>query len=90
MLGGTALLVRKTRAHAIMTAYMPTMADSASDTAAGLYGWRDRIARAEDESTGYVLSRSLLQKLAMQMPTSASKVKSFCNTRSVVSISDWN
>ncbi|DBB10844.1 TPA: hypothetical protein ACH3X3_007317 [Trebouxia sp. C0006] len=49
---------------------------------AGLYGWRDRIARAEDESTGYVLSRSLLQKLAMQMPTSASKVKSFCNTRS--------
>ncbi|KAA6429127.1 MAG: exosome component 10-like [Trebouxia sp. A1-2] len=49
---------------------------------AGLYAWRDRIARAEDESTGYVLSRNLLQKLAMQMPTSASKVKSFCNTRS--------
>ncbi|DBB05628.1 TPA: hypothetical protein ACH3X1_012245 [Trebouxia sp. C0004] len=49
---------------------------------AGLYAWRNRIARAEDESTGYVLSRNLLQKLAMQMPTSARKVKSFCNTRS--------
>jgi exosome complex exonuclease RRP6 len=63
---------------------MPPMAEAASDIAAGLYAWRDRIARAEDESTGYVLSRNLLQKLAMQMPTSASKVKSFCNTRSVV------
>ena len=70
-----------------MTAYMPPMADSAFDIVAGLYAWRDRIARAEDESTGYVLSRSLLQKLAMQMPASASKVKSFCNTRSVVSLS---
>ena len=51
--------------------------------AAGLYAWRDSTARAEDESTGYVLSRSLLQKLAMQLPTSASKVRSLCNTRSV-------
>ena len=39
------------------------------------------MARAEDESTGYVLSRSLLQKLAMQLPTTATKVKSLCNTR---------
>ena len=39
------------------------------------------MARAEDESTGYVLSRSLLQKLAMQLPATATKVKSLCNTR---------
>ncbi len=50
---------------------------------AGLYAWRDKVARAEDESTGYVLSRNLLQKLAMQMPTTASKVRSFCKSRLV-------
>ena len=48
---------------------------------AGLYAWRDKLARAEDESPGYVLSRSLLQQLAMQLPTAAHKVKSLCKSR---------
>ena len=52
-----------------------------SSLCAGLCAWRDKVARAEDESTGYVLSRSLLQKLAMQLPTTATKVKSLCNSR---------
>ncbi len=32
---------------------MPPMADAASDIAAGVYAWRDSIARAEDKSTRY-------------------------------------
>ena len=52
-----------------------------SGPCAGLYAWRDRIARKEDESSGYVLSRNLMQKLAIKMPTSASLVKSFCSAR---------
>ena len=48
---------------------------------AGLYAWRDRVARSEDESTGYVLSRNLMQKLALQLPTTIAKIKSLCNTR---------
>ena len=36
---------------------------------AGLYNWRDGVAREEDESTGYVLSRANLVKLAQALPT---------------------
>eukprot|EP00850_Spirogloea_muscicola_P003222 SM000013S26391 [mRNA] locus=s13:177136:182923:- [translate_table: standard] len=37
---------------------------------AGLYRWRDGVARKEDESTGYVLPNHLLLRLAEQMPGS--------------------
>ncbi|XP_075930230.1 exosome complex component 10-like [Petromyzon marinus] len=33
-----------------------------------LYAWRDRTARAEDESTGYVLPNHMLMKIAEEMP----------------------
>eukprot|EP00898_Chlorokybus_atmophyticus_P007181 jgi/Chlat1/7464/Chrsp6S07500 len=37
---------------------------------AGLYAWRDRIARLKDEGCGYVLPNHLLFKLAELMPVS--------------------
>ncbi|CAN4110182.1 unnamed protein product [Withania somnifera] len=42
---------------------------------AGLHGWRDVIARAEDESTGYVLPNKTLIEIAKQMPLTPSKLK---------------
>lgn len=42
---------------------------------AGLHGWRDVIARAEDESTGYVLPNKPLLEIAKQMPLTPSKLK---------------
>ncbi|XP_016500633.2 protein RRP6-like 2 [Nicotiana tabacum] len=42
---------------------------------AGLYEWRDVIARAEDESTGYVLPNKELLEIAKQMPLTTSKLK---------------
>ncbi|XP_073062727.1 protein RRP6-like 2 isoform X1 [Primulina eburnea] len=41
----------------------------------GLYEWRDVVARAEDESTGYVLPNRTLLELAKQMPVTASKLR---------------
>ncbi|MCD9638446.1 hypothetical protein HAX54_022442 [Datura stramonium] len=42
---------------------------------AGLHGWRDVIARAEDESTGYVLPNKTLIEIAKQMPLTPIKLK---------------
>ncbi|OMO67884.1 hypothetical protein CCACVL1_20240 [Corchorus capsularis] len=42
---------------------------------AGLCEWRDVIARAEDESTGYVLPNKVLLEIAKQMPTTAGKLR---------------
>ncbi|XVF06653.1 hypothetical protein REPUB_Repub06bG0068700 [Reevesia pubescens] len=42
---------------------------------AGLCEWRDIIARAEDESTGYVLPNKVLLEIAKQMPVTASKLR---------------
>eukprot|EP00887_Chlorella_sp_A99_P008044 scaffold12.g8044.t1 len=41
---------------------------------AALYAWRDGVARGEDESTGYVLSRAQLIRLAEAKPTSISQI----------------
>lgn len=41
----------------------------------GLCEWRDVVARAEDESTGYVLPNRTLLELAKQMPVTASKLR---------------
>ncbi|CAN8230962.1 unnamed protein product [Cochlearia groenlandica] len=62
---------------------------------AGLCEWRDFIARAEDESTGYVLPNKVLLEIAKQMPVSAGKLRRMLkskhsyierNIQSVVSI----
>lgn len=48
---------------------------------AGLYSWRDLVARIEDESTGYVLPNHLLLKLAEEMPDDVKKLRSMLNGR---------
>ncbi|CAO2827105.1 unnamed protein product [Amaranthus hypochondriacus] len=42
---------------------------------AGLCEWRDAIARAEDESTGYILPNKVLLEIAKQMPLTTSKLR---------------
>ncbi|KAF8720280.1 hypothetical protein HU200_023908 [Digitaria exilis] len=42
---------------------------------AALHEWRDRIARQEDESTGYVLPNKALIEIAKQMPTDTGHLK---------------
>lgn len=44
-----------------------------------LYFWRDRVARQEDESTGYVLPNHALMKLAKAAPTKAEQLFRVCN-----------
>ena len=46
----------------------PDPARRPSALVAALYEWRDSIARRLDESTGYVLSRAQLLKLAQALP----------------------
>jgi exosome complex exonuclease RRP6 len=42
---------------------------------AGLCEWRDVVARAEDESTGYILPNKTLIDIGKQMPVTANKLK---------------
>ena len=46
---------------------------------AALYDWRDRVAREEDESTGYVLSNRMLAKLSSVMPDSSKSLAQCLN-----------
>ncbi|KAL2900845.1 Protein RRP6-like 2 [Bienertia sinuspersici] len=43
--------------------------------AAALCEWRDAIARAEDESTGYILPNKILLEIAKQMPLTTTKLR---------------
>ncbi|KAM0890089.1 hypothetical protein ACQ4PT_027276 [Festuca glaucescens] len=40
-----------------------------------LYGWRDFVAREQDESTGYVLPNKALIEIAKKMPTTAEDLR---------------
>ncbi|KAK9816813.1 hypothetical protein WJX72_005334 [[Myrmecia] bisecta] len=51
---------------------------------AGLFAWRDRIARELDESTGYVMSRNTLLKLATRMPSSPKELQAVVGRSSAV------
>ncbi|KAK9155011.1 hypothetical protein Sjap_002491 [Stephania japonica] len=42
---------------------------------AGLCGWRDAVARVEDESTGYILPNKVLLEIARQMPVTTSQLR---------------
>ncbi|XP_057983111.1 protein RRP6-like 2 isoform X2 [Malania oleifera] len=42
---------------------------------AGLSEWRDVVARAEDESTGYILPNKMLLDIAKKMPVTTSKLR---------------
>lgn len=48
---------------------------------AALCEWRDVIARAEDESTGYVLPNKTLLEIGKQMPSSPSKLRRLLRTK---------
>ncbi|XP_077247718.1 polynucleotidyl transferase, ribonuclease H fold protein with HRDC domain-containing protein isoform X2 [Tasmannia lanceolata] len=42
---------------------------------AGLFGWRDFVARAEDESTGYILPNKAVLEIARHMPATSNKLR---------------
>ncbi|XP_042484358.1 protein RRP6-like 2 [Macadamia integrifolia] len=48
---------------------------------AGLCQWRDVVARAEDESTGYILPNKALLEIARQMPLNAGKLRYLVRSR---------
>ncbi|KAF7852260.1 hypothetical protein BT93_L5398 [Corymbia citriodora subsp. variegata] len=48
---------------------------------AGLYEWRDVIARAQDESTGYILPNKTLLEIAKQMPVTTGKLLRLVKSR---------
>ncbi|KAL1821165.1 hypothetical protein ACET3Z_016034 [Daucus carota] len=49
--------------------------------AAGLSEWRDVVARAEDESTGFILPNKTLLEIAKQMPTTTSMLRRAVKSR---------
>jgi exosome complex exonuclease RRP6 len=52
----------------------PPLDDASAAAFAALHAWRDGAARAEDESTGFVLPRAALLRLALALPASAGNV----------------
>ncbi|KAG7258399.1 hypothetical protein CRUP_028440, partial [Coryphaenoides rupestris] len=44
-----------------------------------LYAWRDKLARQEDESTGYVLPNHMLIKVAEELPKETQGIIACCN-----------
>uniref|UniRef100_A0A8C9MIP6 Exosome complex component 10 n=1 Tax=Serinus canaria TaxID=9135 RepID=A0A8C9MIP6_SERCA len=44
-----------------------------------LFAWRDKIARQEDESTGYVLPNHMLLKIAEELPKECQGIIACCN-----------
>lgn len=49
-----------------------------------LYRWRDGIARAEDESTGYILPNKTLLEIAKEMPVTSGKLKRMIKSRNSI------
>lgn len=45
----------------------------------GVYAWRDRLARQEDESTNYVLPNHMLFRIAASMPTDVASLLACCS-----------
>ncbi|XP_066546563.1 exosome complex component 10 [Amia ocellicauda] len=44
-----------------------------------LYGWRDKLARQEDESTGYILPNHMLIKISEELPREPQGIIACCN-----------
>ncbi|KAK2077050.1 hypothetical protein QBZ16_005278 [Prototheca wickerhamii] len=53
----------------------PPLLDAELAAYRALFDWRDALARAEDESTGWVLPRAQLLMLARALPTTATELK---------------
>jgi exosome complex exonuclease RRP6 len=47
----------------------------------GLCHWRDYVARAEDESTGYILPNKTLLEIAKEMPLTSDKLLRLVKSR---------
>lgn len=45
----------------------------------GVYNWRDKIARDEDESTGYVLPNHMLLQICERLPREMQGILACCN-----------
>lgn len=61
------------------TVGIPVLTDLQQQVFLQLYHWRDRIARAEDESTAYVLPNHILIKLTKFMPTKSDQLFRTCH-----------
>ena len=57
----------------------PGLSRPQEDVLRVLMQWRDSVARAEDESTGYVLPSAMMLQLAREMPTTTAKLSECCN-----------
>ncbi|XP_050953284.1 exosome component 10 [Labeo rohita] len=44
-----------------------------------MYAWRDKLAREEDESTGYVLPNHMMMKIAEELPKEPQGIIACCN-----------
>jgi ribonuclease D len=55
-------------ALALQTRHQREFSDASTHVFVRLYTWRDRLAREHDESTGYVLSNTMLFSLAKSLP----------------------
>ncbi|XP_062855222.1 exosome component 10 [Trichomycterus rosablanca] len=44
-----------------------------------LYAWRDKLARVEDESTGYILPNHMLMKISEELPKEPQGIVACCN-----------
>ncbi|XP_061113764.1 exosome component 10 isoform X1 [Conger conger] len=44
-----------------------------------LYAWRDKLARQEDESTGYILPNHMMLKISEQLPKESQGIIACCN-----------
>ncbi|KAJ4834948.1 hypothetical protein Tsubulata_021473 [Turnera subulata] len=47
----------------------------------GLFEWRDAVARAEDEGTGYILPNKTLLEIAKEMPVTTNKLRRLLKTK---------
>lgn len=45
----------------------------------GLYNWRDKLSREEDESTGYVLPNHMLLQICERLPREMQGILACCN-----------
>ena len=57
------------QAASCIVSSLPAVQPHFSLAVAGLFAWRDRKARDADESTGYVMPRTLLLNLSSLMPS---------------------
>eukprot|EP01138_Halocafeteria_seosinensis_P002707 gb/GECG01002768.1/.p1 GENE.gb/GECG01002768.1/~~gb/GECG01002768.1/.p1 ORF type:complete len:965 (+),score=179.31 gb/GECG01002768.1/:1-2895(+) len=63
----------------IRSAHPQQLSNEQARVFAALFEWRDRMAREEDESVQYTLSRRALVRLSREMPTSMRELSKCCN-----------